>query len=180
MRTTKRKNVCISILLYGVFILYILLLIVILFRTQHPTRSINLIPFRGIVSYLSGEDFVSGKDSAAVLHAFTISNLLGNIVIFIPLGVYITVFSKRKTIWKNTVLVLLVSVAVEIIQFTFKFGIGDIDDVILNVIGGLIGCIVCRLVYLICKDDYKTQRFIAFFAPAAGVISFVILILYNR
>lgn len=100
METTKRKNVCINILLYGVFILYILL--------------------------------------------------------------------------------LFVSVAVEIIQFTFKFGIGDIDDVILTVIGGLIGCIVCRLVYLICKDDYKTQRFIAFFAPAAGVISFVILILYNR
>ena len=101
MTKTNRKIICINILLYGVFILYILLLIIVLFRTQHQTRSINLIPFRGVVSYLSGEDLVSGKDSAAVLHAFMLSNLLGNIVIFIPLGVYITLFTQGKEIWKK-------------------------------------------------------------------------------
>ena len=82
-------------------------------------------------------------------------NLLGNIAIFVPLGVYITIFTQGKTIWKNTVLILFVSVFAEIIQFTFKFGIGDVDDVILNTVGGLIGCILCRLTYLICKDDYS-------------------------
>ena len=34
-------------------------------------------------------------------------------------------------------LILFVSVFVEIIQFTFKFGIGDVDDVILNIVGGI-------------------------------------------
>ena len=180
MKKTDKKIIGINILLYGVFVLYTLFLIVILFRTQHQTRSINLIPFRGVVSYLSGEDLVSGKDNATVLHAFMPINLLGNIAIFIPLGFYITIFTQGKTIWKNTVLILFVSVFVEIIQFTFKFGIGDVDDVILNTVGGLIGCTLCRLTYLTCKDDYKVRLFIALFAPVAGVMCFAILILYNR
>ena len=95
---------------------------------------------------------VSGKDSAAVLHAFMLSSLLGNIVIFIPLGVYITLFTQGKEIWKSIVLILIVSVIAEIIQFTFKFGIGDIDDTILNTIGGSVGCILCKAVYAFC--DY--------------------------
>ena len=180
MKKTDKKTIGINILLYGVFVLYTLLLIAILFRTQHQTRSINLIPFRGVVSYLSGEDLVSGKDNAAVLHAFMPINLLGNIAIFVPLGVYITIFTQGKTIWKNTMLILFVSVFVEIIQFAFKFGIGDVDDVILNTVGGLIGCTLCRLTYLICKDDYKVRFFIALFAPVAGAMCFAILILYNR
>ena len=169
-----------NILSYGVFVLYILLLIVILFRTQHQTRSINLIPFRGVVSYLSGEDLVSGKDCAAVLHAFMLSNLLGNIVLFIPLGVYVTLFTQGKTIWENTALILFVSILVETLQYTFKFGIGDVDDVILNTVGGLIGCTLCRIVYWVCKDDYKVRCFMSLFAPVAGAMCFVILILYNR
>ena len=178
----KQNNICVNILLYVVFVLYILLLIAILFRTQHQTRSINLIPFRGVVSYLSGEDLVSGKDNTAVLHAFMLSNLLGNIVIFIPLGgyIYITLFTQGKEIWKSIVLILIVSVIAEIIQFTFKFGIGDIDDTILNTIGGSVGCILCKAVYLIYNEDYKVRCFIALFAPVAGIICFLILILYNR
>ena len=55
-----------------------------------------------------------------------------------------------------------------------------VDDVILNTVGGLIEFTLCRLFYLICKDDYKERLFIAIFAPVAGAMCFVILILYNR
>lgn len=40
------------------------------------------VPLRGIISFLSGNDLVSNKDSAIVLHSFAISNLIGNIAIF--------------------------------------------------------------------------------------------------
>lgn len=176
----RRKDIFTNFLLYGVFIFYIALLILILFRTRHLTRSANLIPLRGIISFLSGNDLVSDKDRAVVLHAFAISNLLGNIVIFVPLGVYVTLFNKNKGIWKNTLLIIITSAAVEIIQFIFRLGIGDIDDVILNSIGGLIGILICRLLYLICKNDLMVHRIIAVFAPIAGILSFVILFLYNR
>ena len=92
----EKKRIFINCLLYGVFVFYVALLILILFRTRHLERSINLIPLRGIISFLSGNDLVSNRDSANVLHAFAISNLVGNIVIFVPLGVYITSFTKNK------------------------------------------------------------------------------------
>ena len=176
----KKTNFCINLLLYGVFVFYILLLGLILFRTHHQTRSVNLVPFRGVVSYISGNDLVSGQDSAAVLHAFALLNLLANLFIFVPCGVYITLFRKGKGIWKNVLWVFVISMVVEIVQFITKFGIGDIDDVILNSIGGLIGVLICRLLYLICCDDLKVRRIIAISAPIVGVMSFVILFLANR
>lgn len=177
---TKRKYICINILLYGVFAIYILLLILILFRTRHPERSVNLVPLRGIISFLSGSDLVSNKDSAAVLHAFAVSNLLSNIVIFVPMGVYITLFNKNRVIWKNTLLIMIVSTLVEIIQVIFRFGIGDIDDIILNSIGGLIGILIYRLLLLICKDDLKVRCIIAIWAPIGGILSFGVLFFYNN
>ncbi len=177
----KRKiNFCIDLLLYGVFAFYILLSVLILFRTHHSTRAVNLVPFQGIISYLSGNDLVSGQDSASVLHAFAPLNLLANIFIFVPCGVYITLFKKDKGIWKNALWVFVISTVVEIVQFISKFGIGDIDDVILNSMGGLIGVLICRLLYLICSDDSKVRRIIAISAPIFGVISFAVLFLANR
>lgn len=180
MLNMRKKGIFINCLLYGVFIFYAALLILILFRTRHLERSINLIPLRGIISFLSGNDLVSDKDSAIVLHSFAINNLIGNIVIFVPLGVYIALFNKNKGIWKNTLLIAIVSTLVEIIQVIFRFGIGDIDDIILNSIGGLVGILVYRFLLLICKDDLKTRRIIAIFAPIAGIACFVALFLYNN
>lgn len=176
----RKKGVFINFLLYGVFVFYIALLILILFRTQHIERSVNLIPLRGIISFLSGNDSVSNKDSAVVLHSFAISNLLGNIVIFVPLGVYVTLFNKNKGVWKNTLLIIITSTLVEIVQFILKRGIGDVDDIILNGMGGFVGILICRLLFLMCKDDLKVRRIIAIFAPIAGIVSFVILFLYNN
>ena len=180
MENKRKTNFCINLLLYGVFAFYILLLGLILFRTHHQTRSVNLVPFRGVVSYISGNDLVSGQDSADVLHAFALLNLLANLFIFVPCGVYITLFRKGKGIWKNVLWVFVISMLVEVVQFITKFGIGDIDDVILNSIGGLIGVLICRLLYLICNDDFKVRRIIAILAPIVGIMSFVILFLANN
>lgn len=180
MENKKKTDFYINLLLYGVFVFYIILIGLILFRTHHPARSVNLIPFRGVVSYISGNDLVSGQDSAAVLHAFALLNLLANIFIFVPCGVYITLFRKGKGIWMNALWVFVISTVVEIVQYIFKLGIGDIDDVILNSIGGLIGVLICRLLYVICNDDLKVRRIIAIFAPIVGVMSFSILFFANR
>ena len=86
----KRERIK-TVFLYGIFICYILLLIKILFLSRVSLlelfnsqrtlfRSINLIPFYSIREYISG--------SSAVLKAFAFSNVVGNIVIFIPLGIW--------------------------------------------------------------------------------------------
>lgn len=178
---TERKKALVNILLYVVFAFYIVLLVLILFRQHHTTRSVNFIPLRSILAFLTGRDLATGSTAySEFIQGLALSNILGNIVIFIPLGVYVTLFNKDKSVWKNTLWVVLVSVAVEAVQFACKLGIGDIDDVLLNGLGGLLGVLLCWGIYLLCKGDhFKTRCVTAVCAPAAGIISFAILIFLN-
>ncbi|MDP4147720.1 MAG: VanZ family protein, partial [Bacillota bacterium] len=123
-----------TVILYGVFICYIILLIkiLILSRLSHMEhRSINLIPFHSIMEYISGR-----SDN---LKAFAFGNVVGNIAIFIPLGTYLSLFKKDKRVITNLLFIFIVSLSVEIIQGLLSIGASDIDDIILNCLGGLIG-----------------------------------------
>lgn len=176
------KHRVVSVLLYGVFAFYILLLGLALFGKYHGPRSGNLVPLRSILAFITGTDLATGSTVYAdFIRGLALSNILGNIVLFIPLGVYITLFNKDKSIWKNTLLVTAASVAVELVQFIFILGIGDIDDVLLNGLGGLLGVLLCRGLYRLCKGrDEKARGVVAVLAPAAGILSFAVLILQNQ
>ena len=158
-------------MLYGTAACYLILLLVILFRTVHPVRSLNLVPFHSIFEYLAGDN--------QLLHSFALINLAGNIVIFVPLGVYLTMFGGSKSIGKNLLYVLGFSSLVEIIQYTFKLGIGDIDDIILNCLGGLLGILLYKILLKLWGSDEKARWVVAVAAPLVGVVSFLLLYLYN-
>ena len=93
------RNALYQILFYGVMIIYFILLFFLLFRKKAAGsfQSVNLIPFHSIGAYLFSDDMVS--------RAFALSNLLGNIAIFIPMGVYLPLLIRRKSIFVNTVCV---------------------------------------------------------------------------
>ncbi|MFR8427052.1 MAG: VanZ family protein [Roseburia inulinivorans] len=57
---------------------------------------------------------------------------------FIPLGIYLTMLRRDKSVIFNTLIITLFSILAEIIQFVFSVGVADIDDVILNSIGGVV------------------------------------------
>jgi len=62
-----------------------------------------------------------------------------NILVFIPIGALLcNLFSKSKFVL-TTICGLMLSVSIEIIQYILEKGVSDIDDVIFNVIGLLIG-----------------------------------------
>lgn len=65
---------------------------------------------------------------------------------FIPLGIVALLFIKNK-LFNYLQVFLYTSLFIELIQFIFKRGIFDIDDIILNTIGGFIGV-------------YLTQKFL--------------------
>lgn len=148
------KTVC----LYGVFICYILLLVKILLlsrvfngdMTIH--RSINLIPFHSIMEYISG--------SSANIKRFAFDNLVGNIVIFIPLGTYLLLFKNDKRVRTNLLFIFIVSLCVEIIQGIFNLGTSDIDDIILNCLGGWIGILGYKLFLFTLRDEKKVRTVI--------------------
>lgn len=166
----KKTAVFHNIVLYTVFVFYLFILFILLFQKRSSFRSVNLILFFTIRSYLFG--------NSLLLHAFALMNVLGNIVMFIPLGIYITLFHSNKNILVNTIWTILISVAVEIAQFIFSVGATDIDDVILNGFGGFIGIVIYKFLSYLFKE--KTRRAVEIIAPIGGCLAFLILILINR
>ncbi len=89
----------------------------------------NWIPFKTIIPYLLGE---KGLLIGGI-------NILGNILLLVPFG-FIFPFIKAKMTWKECLLyALLICFSIEGLQVFLKVGIFDIDDVILNVLGVIIG-----------------------------------------
>lgn len=69
-----------------------------------------------------------------------IKNLFGNIVLFIPLGIWIPWLFRRYRSWaKLTSIVVLILLLVETIQLITRVGTFDVDDIILNTAGAWIG-----------------------------------------
>ena len=69
-----------------------------------------------------------------------IVQMIASIVVFIPLGVFIRI--KRKSIRKVIVYGFLVSLVMEALQFVLRVGTFDVDDIILNVLGAVIGFVL--------------------------------------
>lgn len=67
--------------------------------------------------------------------------MLANIGIFMPLGFFSALLWRKPTWWKSTLVGLCSSCAIEFVQF-FIGRITDIDDVILNTAGALIGFLI--------------------------------------
>lgn len=143
----------------------------ILLFHRRPLSSVNIVPFHTIMNYLTNDNLI--------VRSFAFSNLLGNIVIFIPLGVYITVFNRDKRLYKNVIWIIIISLIIEFVQYIMKIGVSDIDDVILNGLGGTIGIAAYKILLLIMKDVKKVRHTIEIMAPIAGIFSFIILYIYN-
>jgi len=78
-----------------------------------------------------------------IMYTFTDSfkNLIGNIILFVPLGLLYPLSRKKKVKFFEALLVILgTTCTIEVLQYLFLTSRrADIDDVILNLIGGLIG-----------------------------------------
>lgn len=89
----------------------------------------NFIPFKTILPYLLG------KNGALI----AVINIIGNIIALVPLG-FMVPFVYSKIDWKKILLLAtIVSLSIEITQVILHIGIFDIDDVLLNALGVIIG-----------------------------------------
>jgi glycopeptide antibiotics resistance protein len=157
MNTRERIKL---IFLTSVFICYIIFLMKLLFLSRislsetfssprNVDRSINLIPFTSIKEYLF--------DGSADVKRFAFSNVVGNMAMFIPLGTYLSVFQKDKRIKTGLLLIGMVSLSIEVIQGLFGIGTADIDDVLLNSAGGLIGILGYTFLAVLLRDETKVR-----------------------
>jgi len=78
--------------------------------------------------------------SDRVTAAYSYQNIGGNIIGFIPLGVMLPlVFSFLCKWWRSALFIFGISLLFETIQLFTGVGIFDVDDLLLNSLGGLIG-----------------------------------------
>ena len=140
-----------------IFIIYIFVLLLVLvlkfpqmnmfhgiverWKTGNPSRFVtetNFVPFKVITEYV--------KNAHSYNDWFT-KNLAVNIIMFIPFGFLTPLFIKRNKLWQILIYGIIASIMIEILQVLLAVGTGDIDDVILNSVGTLIGFGIDKLIY---------------------------------
>ena len=101
----------------------------------HFSETGNLVPFKTIKLFFDGfflHHTVSFK-------AFAV-NIFGNIFVFAPFGVVLpVVFEKQRRFWVFLLTMASFVFCIEALQLLLLTGSPDVDDVILNVLGGMIG-----------------------------------------
>jgi len=88
--------------------------------------------------------FLQDSNQHPHITTFCLRNTLGNLALFVPLGILLPLVSNRFLSLKRVLLfALMLSVGVEAIQFLLRFfgnpRAVDIDDVILNALGACVG-----------------------------------------
>ena len=74
-------------------------------------------------------------------------NVFGNVIAFMPCGFFLPIVSRRSRKWYNTVLLgFLLSLSVETLQLVLRVGSFDVDDLLLNTLGGGLGYLVNRMI----------------------------------
>ncbi len=123
--TKHKKFLLHKELIYLIAITYILCLFyVVTFQDSNYGIS-NYVPFKEIFRYSIGSKKF-------------IKNILGNIMLFIPYGFLSSYLLKNRKISVTFILCLIVSITIEVVQYHIG-RVFDIDDIILNVLGGIIG-----------------------------------------
>lgn len=111
-----------------VFIIYILCLYFVVTGQDINYGGVNLIPFKEMFRY----EFGSYK---------FMKNIIGNILLFVPYGFFSSYYLNNKKIGTNVMLCLIASFSIETIQY-YIGRVFDIDDIMLNVLGGFCGCLI--------------------------------------
>lgn len=123
-----------EILMLG-FIMYVIALFEVVTFQDVSWSSSNFIPFKEMLRYEFGTKLF-------------FKNVVGNMIMFIPFGFFISYFLKLKKIYSVFILTLLTSITIETTQLLIG-RVFDIDDIFLNIIGGLFGYFVFRIIYKI-------------------------------
>ena len=123
-----------EILMLG-FIMYVIALFEVVTFQDVSWSSSNFIPFKEMLRYEFGTKLF-------------FKNVVGNMMMFIPFGFFTSYFLKLKKIYSVFILTLLTSITIETTQLLIG-RVFDIDDILLNILGGLIGYFIFKIIYKI-------------------------------
>ena len=141
------------------FIIYILCLFqVVTFQDNVSWATNNFIPFKEMFRYNIGSRLF-------------VKNVLGNMLMFLPYGFFISYYLKNKKPGLTLMLTLIASFSIELVQMMIG-RVFDIDDILLNLLGGFLGYIIYYLCGKISEkipSVFKSELFL-------NIVSVIILV----
>lgn len=128
----KEKVAIYKELLMLSFIIYIICLFqVVTFQDEVSWATNNFIPLKEIFRYDIGSRLF-------------FKNVLGNMVMFMPFGFFVSYYLKNDRPTATVILTIIASISIEVVQMMIG-RVFDVDDIILNVVGGLLGYYVYHI-----------------------------------
>lgn len=119
---------------------FILFSSTVFFRGTILDKGCNLIPFWSYIAYFKGED-----DSL-------LNENIMNVVVFVPVGLLAGLASRSINLLRALLIGVCISITIEVLQFTFEKGFAELDDVMHNTLGCMIGYGISRLLYMCLPD----------------------------
>ena len=112
-----------TMLIFGIYILC--LFQVVTFQDDVSWATNNFIPFKEIMRY-------------NITSRLFFKNVLGNMIMFLPFGFFVSYYLKSEKLTLPLFLILIASISIEVVQLLIG-RVFDVDDIILNILGGLMG-----------------------------------------
>ena len=138
-------------LLFWIYILVLLRITVFRedFSFDHMTENGNVNPelFTAYIPFLRG-GFIG-----LFIYLF-----VGNIVWFIPLGGYLLWKHEKCTVLQAAIIGFLLSLVIETSQYIFGVGVTELDDLVLNTTGTLIGALAMRLLQKLKRGNIRCDE----------------------
>ena len=163
----------------GLFVTYLAVRVRIVLFNQAPlynllsvagssVRTISFIPFKSLYDMA-----ISGTSIIRI-----IENILGNIAIFIPFGLLLPIIKKGRS--KKVILYgMAASMLLEIIQYVFALGSSDIDDLLFNTSGVMIGCFLYKTIRRKSHTDISSDISIIVLTTVLGTAALGILFIHH-
>ena len=147
---------------------FIVLVWAVLFKLQlsfndlPDLRSINLQPF-------GDSSFKKGK--------FNTPEVVGNFLIFFPFGIYLNMFPRRSSYLKQLLLMGIVSLTFEVLQYIFSIGVSDMTDLLMNISGGGAGILAYMGMLKIAKKRRKLNKYLTILAGVGTALAVPLIII---
>ena len=168
MLKSKFQNVF-SYTVFGFY--FILLAWLVLFKLHFNLlevshiRTINLIPFW----YDTSTDLL--------LH---VQEMFYNVLVFVPLGLYVSIFRPDWAFWKKILPCFAVSFLFETLQYAFALGVTDVTDLITNTLGGIMGILLYSLFRKVFREkSISIVNLLGFATEVTAVMFLAVLLIAN-
>ena len=193
----KKTNIVREIILFIFFVYFLFLLLLTIFKGGRIefSNQFNSFMYRehgllGIINVVPIKETINTFMHSETGMRNSLRNLIGNILVFMPLGFFIPLlFDKFNNLKKVLKVGCLSSLAIELSQLFVGSNVCDIDDVIYNTLGALAGFICYKTFETIIKKvnlknkldkirDFETNNILKKTIKGISIVIIVSLVSY--